>query len=407
MKWPVHEVPEDKKKTLINLQWLVVLATAYLLLFKRLEIVQDPWAFGLIAALLGSILALHHLPETAFDHRQFAPALAVVDTLLITVAILINREGPWDLFLVFFFCLFITATGENLIKIVAACLLVAILSVVVNPFSAATGFRLHPDMLFRIPFLFGVSILYGYLAEQTRKERDRAEKAEQTEQIKRQLVSALAHDIKNPLGVMMGYAEAVQAGLQDSLPKDKLEMLDRIQDNGQRIVKLVTGFLEASKTEAGAISFDPKPVNINMILREASQQQMSLVRQKEISFKVDLSPGLPPILGDEMQLDRVFWNLVGNAIKFTPKGGLVSLRSWVANGRVYASVSDTGMGIPKEELPMLFTEFRRLKGSAKVEGTGLGLFIVKTIVEAHGGTVEAESEVNQGSTFTVRLPVPD
>ncbi len=83
----------------------------------------------------------------------------------------------------------------------------------------------------------------------------------------------------------------------------------------------------------------------------------------------------------------------------------MTLRSWLEKGRVCASVSDTGMGIPKHELPMLFGEFRRLKGSAKVEGTGLGLFIVKTIVEAHGGTVEAESEVNQGSTFTVRLPM--
>ncbi|MBI2359943.1 MAG: HAMP domain-containing histidine kinase, partial [Deltaproteobacteria bacterium] len=327
-----------------------------------------------------------------------------VDTTLITLAILTNREGPWDLYLVFFFCLFITATGENLIKIVAACLLVAILSVSVNPFSSANPFQFDPDLLFRIPFLFGVSILYAYLAEHARNERGRAEKAEHTERIKRQLISALAHDIKNPLGVMMGYAEAVQAGLEGTLSKEKLDMLDRIQDNGQRIVKLVTGFLEASKAEAGAISFEPKPVDINMVLREVGQQQMSLVRQKDISFKVDLSAELPPVLGDEMQLDRVFWNLVGNAIKFTPKGGFVNLRSWVENGKVCASVSDTGMGIPKHELPVLFGEFRRLKGSAKVEGTGLGLFIVKTIVEAHGGTVDANSEEGKGSTFTVRLP---
>ncbi|MBI2087336.1 MAG: HAMP domain-containing histidine kinase [Deltaproteobacteria bacterium] len=396
---------EDKKKTLINLQWLVVLATSYLLLFKKAEVVQDPWAFGLIVALLISVLVLYRLPEPAFDHRLFSPVLAIFDTILITAAILTNREGPWDLYLVFFFCLFITATGENLIKIVAACLLVAILSASINPFSSANPFQFDPDLLFRIPFLFGVSILYAYLAEQARNERSRAERAEHTEHIKRQLVSALAHDIKNPLGVMMGYAEAVQAGLQDSASKDKLEMLDRIQDNGQRIVKLVTGFLEASKTEAGAISFEPKPVDINTILREASQQQMSLLRQKEINLKVDLNSGLPRVLGDEMQLDRVFWNLVGNAIKFTPRGGFVTLRSWLEKGRVCASVSDTGMGIPKHELPMLFGEFRRLKGSGKVEGTGLGLFIVKTIVEAHGGTVEAESEVNQGSTFTVRLPM--
>jgi len=395
---------EDKKKTLLNLQWLVVLATSYLLLFKKGEIVQDPWAFALIAALMISVVVLYRLPHPAFEHRRFAPALAIVDTVLISAAIWTNREGPWDLFLVFYFCLFISASGESLIKIVVGCLLVAVLSISINPFSDKSFLQIDPDLLFRIPFLFGVSILYGYLAEQTRKERTRAEKAEDTERIKRQLVSALAHDIKNPLGVIMGYAEALHESLEGPGAKDKLDMLGRIQDNGQRIVKLVTGFLEASKAEAGKINLEPKPVDLNLLLREAGQQQMALLRQKEISLQVDLKAGLPEILGDDLQLDRAFWNLVGNAIKFTPKQGVVKLRSWVENGKICASVSDTGMGISKDELPMLFTEFRRLKGSANVEGTGLGLFIVKTIVEAHGGTVEAQSDVGKGTTFTVRLP---
>jgi len=395
---------EDKKKTLLNLQWLVVLATSYLMLFKKGEIVQDPWAFALIAALMISVVVLYRLPHPAFEHRRFASALAIVDTVLISAAIWTNREGPWDLFLVFYFCLFISASGESLIKIVVGCLLVAVLSISINPFSDKSFLQIDPDLLFRIPFLFGVSILYGYLAEQTRKERTRAEKAEDTERIKRQLVSALAHDIKNPLGVIMGYAEALHESLEGPGAKDKLDMLGRIQDNGQRIVKLVTGFLEASKAEAGIINLEPKPVDLNLLLREAGQQQMALLRQKEISLQVDLKAGLPEILGDDLQLDRAFWNLVGNAIKFTPKQGVVKLRSWVENGKICASVSDTGMGISKDELPMLFTEFRRLKGSANVEGTGLGLFIVKTIVEAHGGTVEAQSDVGKGTTFTVRLP---
>lgn len=405
MKLVFLEGAEDKKKTLLNLQWLVVLATSYLLLFKKAQVVEDPWAFSLIAVMFTTVFVLHRLPQSAFDHRLFAPTLAIADTLLISAAIWINREGPWDLFLIFFFCLFIAAAGENLIKVVVGCLLVATLSVLVNPFSSSNLFDLDPDLLFRIPFLFGVSILYAYLAEQARKERNRAEKAEDTESLKRQLVSALAHDIKNPLGVIMGYAETVAVGLDGPGAKEKLEALDRIQDNAQRVVKLVTGFLEASKAEAGKISLEPKPVDINMLLREVGQQQMATLRQKEISLLVDLDSGLSTVFGDDLQLDRVFWNLVGNAIKFTPREGTVRLQSWTENGKVCVSVSDTGMGILKEEMPVLFTEFRRLKGSARVEGTGLGLFIVKTIVEAHGGTVEAESEEGKGSTFTIRLPI--
>jgi signal transduction histidine kinase len=126
---------------------------------------------------------------------------------------------------------------------------------------------------------------------------------------------------------------------------------------------------------------------------------------KDTSIIVDLNDRIPDIMGDEDQIDRVLWNLLGDAIKFTPKGGTITMSSGVENGWVYVAVKDTGMGIPKDEIPMLFTEFRRLKGSAKVEGTGLGLFIVKTIVEAHGGTVSAESQEGKGSTFTVRFPL--
>jgi len=397
---------EDRKRILLRLQWLVVLATSYLLVFRKGEVAGSRWNFTLTLLLVATIPVLYRLPRWSFDHRLFAPMLVVSDTILISAAITLNRESPWDLFLLFFFGLFITAIGENLVKVVAGCLLISIFSVVINPFTGLDLTRLEPDLLYRIPFLFAVSILYAYLADVARKEKKRAETAEGTERLKRQLVSALAHDIKNPLGIIVGYAEAVAANV-DSSPraKESLEALDRIQDNAQRIVKLVTGFLEASKAEAGKLEMAPKPLQPNSLLREVGQQQIAELRQKDIELKVELDDHLPEIMADEVQIDRVLWNLVGNAIKFTPRGGTVTLGSKVEDGKVCITVSDTGMGIPKEELPLLFTEFRRLKGAMKVEGTGLGLFIVKTIVEAHGGTVGVESEVGKGSTFTIRLPM--
>ncbi|MBI3063134.1 MAG: HAMP domain-containing histidine kinase, partial [Deltaproteobacteria bacterium] len=129
------------------------------------------------------------------------------------------------------------------------------------------------------------------------------------------------------------------------------------------------------------------------------------LRKKNISLDVVLDEGVPTVLGDKAQLDRVLWNLVGNAIKFTPAGGKITVSSRRDDRHVCVAVKDTGIGIPKEELPLLFSQFRRLKGSAKVEGTGLGLFIVKTIIEAHKGTVQADSEDGKGSTFTVRVPI--
>lgn len=395
-----------RKKTLINLQWLVVLATSYLLLFKKGEVVGDPWAYFLVVVLLATALALHRFSSSAFGHRLFASTLVVVDTVLISVAIALNRESPWDLLLVFFFGLFIAATGESLLKIVVGCLLISIISLIVNPFSGASLSQLDADVLFRIPFLFGVSILYGHLAEQTKEVKTKAEQAQATERLKRQLVSALAHDIKNPFAVIMGYAERAASDLREGRSANEiLDALQRIQDNADRVGKLLMGFLDASKAEAGKIELARQPVQLNVLLREVGQQQMAELRKRHISLSIDLDGHLPEIIGNEAEIDRVLWNLVGNAIKFTPRDGKITLRSWRNGGKVCVSVSDTGIGIPKEEIPILFKEFRRLKGAARVDGTGLGLFIVKTVVEAHGGTVEAESEKGGGSTFTVRFPV--
>ena len=396
----------DKKQAISILQWLIVIVTSYLLLFSKGAASEDPRVYGLIVVFLASSLVIRRLPEAVFQHRYFDIALLVTDTALISASIYMNRDVPWDLFLFYFFILFLAAIGENMVRIVIGSVLISLVYVGLLLEQGKGLSQIGPDLFIRIPFLFGASILYGYLSENAKKEKIRAETAEQKERLKMDLVSALAHDIKNPLGIIMGYAETMSDQfIGRSEAKGNLEILERIQESARRIVNLVTGFLEASKAEAGKISVEERPVEINALIREVAQQQMGDLRKKNISLDVELDENIPTIIGDKAQLDRVLWNLVGNAIKFTPGGGRIMVSSRHDNGYVCVAVKDTGIGIPKDELPLLFSQFRRLKGSAKIEGTGLGLFIVKTIIEAHKGSVQAESEGGQGSTFTVRVPI--
>jgi len=395
----------SKKDTLVTLEWVLVIVTSYFVLFSKGDVVKDPWAFLLVVICFAFMLVLYGLPPRVFDHRFFAPILVIVDTLFISVAIGLNRENPWDLFIVFYFGLFIAAIGENLLQIVVGCFIITIVSLVLTTYHNGSS-AMDTEVLVRIPFIFGVSLLYGYLGEQAKKEKKRAEQAEKTQNLKRQLVSALAHEIKNPLGVISAYAEMLATGLRESsVNNGKLEAVQRIQDNTARIVKLVTGFLDASQAEAGNIELTTQPIQLNQIIREVGLQQMGDLRRKQISLHMNLDESLPDILGDEAQIERVLWNLVGNAIKFTPTKGTISLSSQADDGHVSIRVKDTGMGISEDDLSRIFTEFRRLKGTANIEGTGLGLFIVKTIVEAHGGTVYAESKQGQGANFVVRFPM--
>jgi signal transduction histidine kinase len=144
---------------------------------------------------------------------------------------------------------------------------------------------------------------------------------------------------------------------------------------------------------------------VNQLLGTVARHEESDLTKKNLSLEMNLDENLPELLGDNAQIERVFWNLLGNAIKFTPAGGKITVTSSRDDGDVCVSFRDTGIGIPREELPLLFSQFKRLKGSAKIEGTGLGLFIVKTIIEAHKGTVQVESPDGQGSIFTVRVPI--
>ena len=396
----------DKKRTIIILQWLIVIVSSFLLLFGQGEISKDPSTHGLVLILLISALALYRLPEGAFHHRLFDAALLVCDTLLISGAIYMNKDVPWDLFLFFFFIIFLAAIGESMLRIVLGSVLISLvyLGLLIQQGKDLT--QIGTDLFIRIPFLFGASILYGYLSENAKKEKIRAESAEQKERLKMDLVSALAHDIKNPLGIMMGYAETMEEQFVGrSEGKTNLEILERIQHSGQRIVNLVTGFLDASKAEAGKLEIANRPVSLNSLLKEVAQQQESDLEKKRLTLELNLDEKLPDIYGDEAQLDRVFWNLIGNAVKFTSTGGKVTVSSRRDDKHVCVAIKDTGIGIPRDELPLLFSQFRRLKGSSKIEGTGLGLFIVKTIIEAHKGTVQAESVDGQGSTFTVRIPI--
>ncbi|HEY1372541.1 MAG TPA: HAMP domain-containing sensor histidine kinase [Candidatus Binatia bacterium] len=397
-----------KKHTIVILQWLVAIASSYLILFSKGAVAGDTVSYALVGLLLASGVVFSRLPQRVFHHRYFDLFVFGADTVLISAAIYRNRAAPWDLFLLYFFIIFLAAVGETVGKIVVGFVVVSLVYLGFLVQQGRPFAEVAPDFFLRMTFLFGVAILYGYLSADVRREKVRAEAAEHKERVKMDLVAALAHDIKSPLGIIMGYAERLTDQLSgDGANAEKIEALGRIQANAQRIVNLVTGFLEASKAEAGKLEIAHRPVAMNALLEQVARQLEPDIRKKNLALEFKLEDRLPELIGDNAQLERVFWNLLGNAIKFTPAGGKVTVTSMRHNGGVAVSIRDTGIGIQPDDLPLLFTQFRRLNSAAKIDGTGLGLFIVKTIVEAHRGTVQAESPGDGGSNFTVRIPFRD
>jgi PAS domain S-box-containing protein len=224
--------------------------------------------------------------------------------------------------------------------------------------------------------------------------------------LKDEFLATLSHELRTPLNAIMGYARLLRAGsLQPDRVAHALEVMDR---NAGALSQIIEDVLDVSRIIAGKSRLQLQPVQLSDVIQDAIATIMPTADAKGVRVIADLSPQVPGIWGDPDRLLQVAWNLLTNAVKFTPAGGRVFVRTQIADGQASVTVTDTGAGIAAEFLPHLFERFRQADAGTtrRHGGLGLGLAIARHIIEMHGGTIEAESPgPGQGSTFRLLLPV--
>jgi PAS domain S-box-containing protein len=227
------------------------------------------------------------------------------------------------------------------------------------------------------------------------------------DQQRQEFLTMLTHDIKSPLAVVLGYADLLLESIGHESEEQQEKDLRQLRDNVCTVFSLVENYLNVSRLEDGRLSLEKKPIEINQLLTQVGQQYEAEARQRSVALTFALQPDLPTLHGDALALARAVSNLVSNALKFTPPSGQVTVSSEWRNGEVVASITDTGPGIPPAEIPLLFEKYHRGTTSREVEGTGLGLFIAKALVEAHGGHIEVQTAPDHGANFSLVLPLPN
>ncbi|MDP2673346.1 MAG: ATP-binding protein [Dehalococcoidia bacterium] len=223
------------------------------------------------------------------------------------------------------------------------------------------------------------------------------------EQVRRDFVANVSHELRTPLASVKSVIETLQGGALEDEATAR-EFLARADAEIDRLVQMVEELLELSRIESGEVPFDQQPVEMGNVLAEAVERLWPQAERQGLKLTLDVSPDLPPVVGDAERLGRVAVNLLQNAIKFTPAGGSIRVSVALAGGDVTVKVSDTGTGIAPEDLPRVFERFYKADRSRGSIGTGLGLAVVRHTVEAHGGSVSAESEPGRGSTFSFSIP---
>jgi GAF domain-containing protein/anti-sigma regulatory factor (Ser/Thr protein kinase) len=239
--------------------------------------------------------------------------------------------------------------------------------------------------------------------------REIADKSEQlalASEHKSQFLANMSHELRTPLNAILGYTELMVDGIYGELPARAAGVLERVQNNGKHLLALINDVLDLAKIEAGQLTMQLDDYAMPDVVHSVVSATEALASTKGLKFTADIMAGLPPGRGDARRLAQVLLNLVGNAVKFTDEGE-VAIGAMAENGHFVLTVRDTGPGIAPADQDRIFGEFQQIDNSntRKKGGTGLGLAISKRMVEMQGGTISVESEVGQGSTFRVVLPV--
>ena len=235
----------------------------------------------------------------------------------------------------------------------------------------------------------------------------RTEDAEQANHLKDEFLATVSHELRTPLNAVLGWARMLGS---KQLPPDRAgHAIATIERNASALAHLIDDLLDVSRIVAGTLHLAPQPVDLVAVAQAAldAVRPLAATKNVQLAFSPDL-PAIETVSGDAGRLQQVIWNLLANAIKFTPEGGRVDVFIEPSNDHMEVRVVDTGQGISPDFLPHVFERFRQADGATtrRHTGLGLGLAIVRQLVELHGGTVHAASQgVGRGATFTVRLPI--
>lgn len=226
-------------------------------------------------------------------------------------------------------------------------------------------------------------------------------KEKEIERMKEEFLATITHDLKSPLASIMGYTELLLNPKLGTVTLNQREFLDAILRASKTLQILINNILESTRMEAGKMTFNPVLFKLSDLVTEISEMFKPLLAHKSLNFETPVDTSIV-VYGDREKIREVFINLISNALKFTPEGGLISIGGTKLNGQAEVRVSDTGKGIPESEISKLFRKFSQVKGEKR--GTGLGLYICKRILEAHEQKIWVESVVGEGTSFIFTLP---
>ena len=392
------------KSSVILVRWPVVIVCSYMLLSSSTKTVAPIPLYLFVLLYVASNVALRYVADARFQRSSFYAPLVIADTAVLTASLVINGQVEADFYLTYFLLIIICCILENpKILIFVATFAPAIYGVLLLRSSVS----FDSDLFLRFPFLFIIALFCGYFAQLSRAERLLKEEAEQRNLGKTEALHLVSHEFRAPLHLIGGWAQALDTKMFGEVSAEQSVVLNKILRQTENLSTMVNSILDLARIEAGESAVQREVLPLVDFFEEI-RLNYDVPIDKPVSLHWFIDRDLPTLRSDRVKLTIILQNLINNAIKFTEQGSVtISARRALRSEAVDIEVSDTGIGIPSEALPVIFEKFRQVEGlPGQVRGgVGLGLHTVKVFAELLGGSITVKSEPGQGSTFTLSLPV--
>jgi len=357
------------------------------------DIVNHDTSFTTAYATIALILAVVAVPYKGWHMALFTLCVVISNLIAVELGAYIQSDPGIEL------------NASQIIYISAVAVLITGISsqIYINRYRQFEAKRRVEDLMERLKER-------AHVLERLKEESDlQAEKIREHEKLKDRFFANISHEFRNPLTLLMGpLRDLLESSEESDRIRISMQTLSRMERNGQQLLELINQLLDLSKIDAGAITLHRQPVDLCALVEETVRSFAPMAESRKIDLDCDFEDHALNALADPEQLQRAVSNLVSNAIKFTPESGNVTVsvaRVETSDNSLEIRVSDTGTGIPAEDLPHVFDRFYQAEHSRGTgeRGTGIGLALVKEIVELHGGTVHVNSEPGEGSEFIINL----
>ena len=393
----------EKRRLLLLVRCGLTLGICYLLIFGS-ELSQLPRTeLAFVLLYLASNLLIALLPARILAKSAFDIGLILTDTAAISFALYLLPQSNTDVFVFYFVVILLASISDRLMLSLLTPLLTSLAYLGFLLARHGTSEIMQPAILLRVPFFLLTGAFYGFFVDRVRRSQVAAAAAQHREEARTEFLSLITHDLKQPLWVAQQSAVLLYERIACGDTQQRMFTAQLIASL-RRMEALSLNFLELGRIQTRGVRVLPRNASLNEVIEDLADSYRPIFELRGLHVRLELDPILPPGWIDPPQLERALTNLVDNAVKFTPEGGEILLRTAAVGDRLVITIRDSGPGVPPERAATLFSRFDVGKDVRGRRSTGLGLYISQAIVAAHGGEIALDDTVSQGACFHVRLP---